>query len=157
MKKMTNGVRKMNLSRVLLGGALSGLVLNIGEYVLNHIVVAQLSPGAGTEPASAEFSVGQIASGVAIMFVFGLALIWIYAAIRPRFGPGPKTAVIAGLAVWSIAWLLTGASFINVGIFPADQMLVSIIWGLVEVPLAAIAGAWLYREDDAGCIENPNW
>ena len=146
---MASGASKISVSRVLLGGALSGLVLNIGEYVLNHVVVAHLSPSAGAEAASAEFSAGQVVSGVTIMFVFGLALIWIYAAIRPRFGPGPKTAVIAGLTVWATAWLLTGASFITVGIFPAGQMLVSIIWGLVEVPLAALAGAWLYQEDAA--------
>lgn len=144
---MTDGLHKLNLSRVLLGGALSGLVLNIGEYLLNHVVLVQLWPRPDAEAASAEFSIGQIASGVTIMFAFGLALIWIYAAIRPRFGPGPKTAVIAGLTIWITGWLLTGASFINVGIFPAGQMLVSIIWGLAEVPLAAIAGAWLYQEN----------
>lgn len=126
---------------------LSGLLLNIGEYVLNHIFLVQLWPSTHAEAESVEFSIGQIASGVTIMFAFGLALIWIYAAIRPRFGPGPRTAVIAGLTIWVTGWLLTGASFINVGIFPAGQMLVSIAWGLVEVPLAAVAGAWLYRED----------
>ena len=93
---------------------------------------------------------GQMASGVIVMFLFGIALIWIYAAIRPRFGPGPKTAVIAGLTVWAVAWLLTGASFITVGIFPTGQVVVSVIWGLFEVPIAAVVGAWPYRESEAG-------
>ncbi len=146
---MAGGVSGINITRVMLGGALAGLVLNIGEYVLNHVIVAQLSSDPGAEGGMAAFSVGQMVSGVTIMFVFGIALIWIYAAIRPRFGPGPMTAVIAGLTVWSIAWLLTGASFITVGVFPTGQMVVSIVWGLFEVPIAAIAGAWLYKEGDA--------
>lgn len=146
---MANRLSNINVMRVLLGGVLAGLVLNIGEYVLNHVVVAQLWSDSGAETGIAEFSAGQVASGVIIMFVFGIALIWIYAAIRPRFGPGPKTAVIAGLTVWCIAWALTGASFITVGIFPFGQMAVSIIWGFFEVPIAAIAGAWLYHEGDS--------
>ena len=123
---MASGVGNINVRRVLLGGVLAGLVLNIGEFVLNHVVIAQLSSSAGAETGVAEFSAGQVVSGVIIMFVFGIALIWIYAAIRPRFGPGSKTAAIAGVTVWSIAWLLTGASFITVGLFPMGQMVVSI-------------------------------
>ncbi|HSE60477.1 MAG TPA: hypothetical protein VLA99_17380 [Nitrospiraceae bacterium] len=29
-----------------------------------------------------------------------LSALWLYAAIRPRFGAGPKTALYAGLGVW---------------------------------------------------------
>ena len=153
MKTMASGVSNINITRVLLGGLLAGLVLNIGEYVLNHIVVAQLWSSDGAE--TGQFSAGQVASGWIIMFVFGIALVWVYAAIRPRFGPGPKTAVIAGLTIWCVAWLLTGASFITVGIFPLGQMVASIIWGLFEVPIAAVAGAWFYREDESGSSANP--
>lgn len=146
MRKMANSANKINVSRVLLGGVVSGLVLNIGEHLLNHVVLVRLFANADAEVAVAGFSAVQVVSGVSILFAFGFALVWIYASIRPRFGPGPKTAVIAGLTVWGIAWLLTGASFINVGIFPPSQMLVSIVWGLFEVPLAALAGSWFYRE-----------
>ena len=31
---------KINVGRVLLGGLLAGLVLNIGEYVLNEIILS---------------------------------------------------------------------------------------------------------------------
>jgi len=147
--KEESGVGNINGMRMLFGGLLAGLVLNIGEYLLNQIVLAEQWSGSRTESGMAEFGAGQMASGVIIMFLFGIALIWIYAAIRPRFGPGPKTAVIAGLTLWSVAWFLTGASFIVVGIFPTGQMVVSIIWGLFEVPIAAVAGARLYQESDA--------
>jgi hypothetical protein len=33
-------------------------------------------------------------------FVVGIAAIWLYAAIRPRYGPGAATALRAGFAVW---------------------------------------------------------
>ena len=31
-------------------------------------------------------------------------------------------------------------------IFPANVIMVGVIWGLVEIVLASIAGGWLYRE-----------
>ena len=48
----------------------------------------------------------------------GIAVIWIYAAIRPRFGAGMSTAVRAGLASWLSASLLPNFSFMWVaGLF----------------------------------------
>ena len=37
---------------------------------------------------------------VAMTFVLGILLVWLYAAIRSRYGPGPKAAVVAGLFGW---------------------------------------------------------
>ena len=84
---------------------------------------------------------------VGVVFVTGFVLIWLYAAIRPRFGPGPRTAVIAGLTLWLIAWALMGLSLSLSDLVTARVALISALWGLFEVPLAALAGAWLYRED----------
>jgi hypothetical protein len=41
-------------------------------------------------------------------FLIGIFAIWLYAAIRPRHGPGPKTAVCAGASAVDAlagAWL----------------------------------------------------
>ena len=65
---------------------------------------------------------------------------------RPRFGPGVKTAAIAGLVVWFFAYLYSGVAMVLMGIFPAKVTTIATIWGLPEIVLAAIAGAWLYTE-----------
>jgi hypothetical protein len=31
-------------------------------------------------------------------------------------------------------------------VFPARLLLIGMIWGLFEIPISALAGAWLYRE-----------
>src|ERR1022692_4260888 len=36
-------------------------------------------------------------------FAAGIIAVWLYAAMRPRFGPGPRTAIRAGAAVWLLA------------------------------------------------------
>lgn len=138
----------INVKRLLLGGLLAGLLLNIGEYVLFEFVLAEQWSAFMAESGMGEFGSGQLTSFVIITFLFGIASIWIYAAIRPRFGPGPKTAVIAGLTMWAVAWLLIGASFLTAGLYSTGLTVTTIVWGLFEVPIAAVAGAWLYREGE---------
>ncbi|MDQ6700121.1 MAG: hypothetical protein M3Z36_08035, partial [Acidobacteriota bacterium] len=57
---------------------------------------------------------------VVIGFGVGIAGVWLYAAIRPRFGPGLKTALIAAVAVCSIGNVLPNIGFLAMHIFPAN-------------------------------------
>jgi hypothetical protein len=80
-------------------------------------------------------------------FATGIAAVWLYAAIRPRYGAGAGTAARAGVAVWFFTWLLSMVAMQNMGIFPIAP--VPFVWTLVECILATVAGAWLYRESTA--------
>jgi hypothetical protein len=135
----------MNLTRIIIGGLLAGLLLNIGEYVLNEIILAKQWVAVRSQFGIDEISAGQAAAFVLITLLSGIVLIWIYAAIRPRFGPGPFTAVIAGLTLWAIAWLLIGASLYSAGMFPLGMTITTIVWGVFEAPIAAVVGAWPTR------------
>jgi hypothetical protein len=70
----------------------------------------------------------------------------VYAAIRPRFGAGIGTAVVAGIAVWllSFGWGILGDTLMQ--FIPTNIMGIALVWSFVEVLAGAIAGAWLYRE-----------
>lgn len=143
---------KINLGRVIMGGLLAGVVLNVGEYILNQPILGDEWEAAmralNLEPASGS----AVALYVIWSFVMGIAIVWIYAAIRPRFGPGPKTAVIAGLSVWFLVWLMGFGATMITGMFPTSLVLVTLLWALVEVTLAALAGGWLYREGAAAPV-----
>ncbi len=136
---------RINYGRVLGGGLLAGLVLNIGEALLNLMLGEQWSQAAEAVGV-AEPGAPEIARYVLLTFLIGIALVWLYAAMRPRFGPGPGTAIKAGLAVWFFAWLIPMGFFDTMGIFPSSLFYISTLWGLFEVPISATAGAWLYRE-----------
>ncbi len=74
-------------------------------------------------------------------------MVWLYAAIRPRYGAGPKTAVWAGLAVWVAGVLLPNAVFMGAaGLFPASLTVMTTAAGIVELVVATLAGAALYKE-----------
>ncbi len=137
---------KINYVRVILCGLLAGLVLNLGEAFLNFVVLAgqweEALRAINKEPPGGSMTVVFVILG----FVLGWAIVWVYAAIRPRMGPGPRTAICAGLAVWFLSYAWPSLSGMPMGIFPNWLFIISIAWGLIEVPLAALAGAWLYKE-----------
>ncbi len=78
---------------------------------------------------------------------FGILVVWLYAAIRPRLGAGAKTAVYAGLAAWAMGILLPNIAFMGVaGLFPPGLTTMTTALAIVEWVLAALAGASLYKE-----------
>ena len=66
--------------------------------------------------------------------------------IRSRLGPGVNTAIIAGIFAWFGVYFYSG--IINGVLFglPLGTICIVVVWGLVEYALAAVAGAWLYKE-----------
>ena len=87
-----------------------------------------------------------IAVFVILGFVLGLVLVWLYAAIRPRFGAGPKTAAIAGAMVWFLDYFCGSVVIGALGLFPMQLILIGLAWGLVELIVAALVGGRLYSE-----------
>ena len=136
----------MNTGRVVLGGLLAGLVLSIGEFVLNEVVLASEMTAWFAAHNFKEPAGSFIAIAVGLTFVLGIVIVLTYALIRPRLGPGVKTAIIAGLISWFAVYVYTG--IINGVLFGLTIKLmgISIVWGLVEYALAAILGAWAYTE-----------
>ena len=83
---------------------------------------------------------------VVMSFVLGVTTVWLYAAIRPRFGAAIGTAVCAGSTVWFLAYLFPSTGYAAMGILPVRLVAVGVAWGLGELLIASIAGAWLYTE-----------
>ena len=140
-------MNKINLGRVVIAGLVAGVVLNIGEAILNGLLLAQamdadfqrmhLTPPGGI----------FIVRAVGVTFLLGIVLMFLYAAIRPRFGAGAKTAVCAGLIAWFFVYLYAAYITEAQGIISAKVYLLALVWGAVEYPIGAIAGAWMYKEE----------
>lgn len=143
---------KINMGRVILGGLLAGLVMNISEYVLHARVLGEegekLRKDWETLGLVGSQEPKMVAWLIVATFALGITAVWLYAAIRPRFGAGPGTAVFAGLAVWAMSYLYA-AVYVYAGliIYPAKLTWLPAAWALVETPLATVAGAWLYKEE----------
>jgi hypothetical protein len=136
----------INMRGVIVGGLVAGLVINISEAILNMPVL-----GAQMEAELARLNLPPVGGGaiglfMLLGFVVGILTVWLYAAMRPRFGAGPKTAVLAGLVVWFLGYLYPTLGMLAMGMFSTQLGVIASIWGLVEVVVAAIAGARVYTE-----------
>jgi hypothetical protein len=138
-----------NWGRVILGGLLAGVVINIVEYITNGVVLKQAwGQAMQTLGKPAELTAGAIVMFNIWGFLLGIAAVWLYAAIRPRYGAGPNTAIRAGLAAWALAVFLPNLGNYPLGLFPARLLAVSTVVALVEIVVATVAGAWLYKEKE---------
>jgi len=140
-------MKGINLTRVVLGGLLAGLVINVGEFLFNAVLFAAEMDAALKQLGLPPMGGSTIALFVVLCFLLGIGTVWLYAAIRPRFGPGVSTALQAGAAVWVFAYLFPSIGYAAMGIYPTRLVTIGAAWGAVEVLIAAVAGAWLYREE----------
>ncbi len=135
----------VNRLGIIKGGLVAGIVLILMEAVLMTFLRPtwlDLVRQMGGQMPGAIASVGY----AVILLVLGIVTIWLYAAIRARYGPGPRTAARAGLAVWIIGWGVGFGSAVTLGIFPAGFVAIVLGWGLLECLAAALAGGVVYTE-----------
>ena len=138
---------KINLGRVILGGLVAGVIINVVEGVMNGVILQpQWSAAAKAIGRSATMSTKQIVAFNVWGFAAGIIAVWLYAAMRPRFGAGPRTAITAGAAVWLLAYAMANAMMAFLHLFPLGLLVTVTAVGLVEVLIAATAGAYFYRE-----------
>ena len=96
-----------------------------------------------------DLSGGQLAALNIWGLVMGIFAVWLYAAIRPRYGAGPKTAACAGSAVWFVHHIMGAGISLIFDIYPTRLINIMICVGLVEYIVAAMIGASLYKEEAA--------
>lgn len=137
---------KINFGRVLLGGLVAGLLMNVGEWLLNDKVLGSQMKEYFAQHNFPMPAGKAIAVAVVMVFVLGIVMILGYAAIRPRFGAGPKTAIIAGLFAWFGVYCYGNILGVAFGFFPMSLLPLVLGWGLVEYLVGALVGAWLYKE-----------
>jgi hypothetical protein len=106
---------KINVARVFIAGIVAGLVADVLGYLVDGKLLAPQWAEGMKALGHTEFSSNQWIWFNLLGLVGGIVVIWLYAAIRPRFGAGAKTAVLAGLAVWVVGALLPNLSLMWFG------------------------------------------
>ena len=76
----------------------------------------------------------------------GFFAVWLYAAIRPKFSPGIKTAVIAGVAAWVALAVIPHVTWLVIPVFAKSFVAKWMIFEGAPIVLGTIAGAWIYKE-----------
>lgn len=136
----------INVARVLIGGIVAGVVANAGNYLIEQVILVedgtQLAQRLNLNPEKVAASATTWIIGD---FIYGILLVFAYAAMRPRFGPGPRTAVISALTLFlPITIVLMG--FMSMGVFVQDAFMRSAGLHLVTALAASLSGAAVYKE-----------
>ena len=129
----------MNAKRIIPCGLLAGAVLVVGEIV-RQAILTNGTPAGGSMPLGV-----FILRGMSL----GIFCLLLYAAVRPRLGAGVKTAVTVGILVFLVGTLFPPFGLAMQAFAPSQVLLETIIWNAIQIPLATVAGAWLYRETAA--------
>jgi hypothetical protein len=140
----------INTSKVLIGGIAAGVVMNVIDFVVNKFFLGarMMAESEAFKPGMSEsmMSGKVMASYVVMDLVLGILLVWTYAAIRPRFGPGVKTAVYAAVLFWILAGIFL-SGYLHMGMMSTGLWVQFAFFGLVNFLISAWVGARLYTED----------
>ena len=143
----------INTKKVLVGGLAAGVVnvaLGFGVFAMMLAPRFNAELDAAMPGASAKMSAGTMNMVIAIVspFIIGWLLAWLYAAIRPRFGPGPKTATYAALVVWLCGFLFYADGY-QMGAMSGASYMIAAVSALVINIIVAQVAAFLYKEEGA--------
>jgi len=134
---------RMNWPAIVGGGLVAGVVW----IVLGSVVTASLGREFAALPGNrlGAPTAGFVTLNAVIDLLEGISILWLYAAIRPRYGAGPRTAIRAATAWWFVV-SLGDATWCSFGFFPARTVVPLMIGTLPALVLATLAGAKFYRE-----------
>jgi hypothetical protein len=130
----------------VLGGLVAGVVANALDFVINEFLMKEEGADMVQRLNLSEATLqSSVMAWIVVDFIWGLLLVFAYAAFRPRFGPGPKTAALSGFTLWFAVCIMFGG-LMSMGIFTLPGFIKYSGLTLISALSASLAGAALYRE-----------
>jgi hypothetical protein len=140
----------INTQKVVVGGIVAGVVMIVIDFISNKFILGarMMAESDAFKPGMADRMMQgpAVITNIVMSLILGIALVWTYAAIRPRFGPGLKTATYAALLFWILS-LISYAGYLHMGMMSPGLWWSFAFIGLVNFFLSAWTGAKLYSED----------
>ena len=136
----------INLRRLVAGGSAAALFVWMLEGAASLLYLDGMTAALKAHDLAVSMSPTKIFLTIVLSLLTGMTLVFLYAAMRPRFGRGPRTAVIAGVVMWVGAYLFSLTGYAMIGLYPAAMLVTWGFIGLAEMIIAALIGAWVYRE-----------
>jgi hypothetical protein len=137
----------IKVGRWLAGGIAAGLLIWVLEGAGSVLFMEEAQTALEAHNLSLDLTPGFMAMTVLVSLLTGLVLVFFYAAARPRFGPGPRTAVIVGVVTWLAGYFLSLVGYGMIGLYATGLLVKWGVVGLVELILGALLGGRIYRED----------
>src|SRR6266699_5485447 len=116
----------INTSKFLIVGIAAGVVMNIIDFISYKFILGarMMAESEAFKPgmSQAMMTSSAMISNIVMDFVLGVLLVWTYAAIRPRFGPGVRTAIYAAVLFW-ILGAIFNSGYLHMGMMSSGLWL----------------------------------
>ncbi len=140
----------INVKRWLIAGTVGGVLFWVIEGVAAMLFyMDQMEASLTAHNLSMEMNAQTTILSVVVSLLAAYVIVFFYAAARPRFGPGPKTAIIVGTVLWFGTYLLTLIGYHMLGLYPTSLLITWGIVGLGEMILVSLVGGAIYKEEPA--------
>lgn len=139
-------MRGINVKRLLLAGAVVGVLLWLLEAAASMIYLDDMRIALQAHSLGLQMKSSTWLASLAGFLLFGLTLVFMYVAMRPRFGPGPKTATIAAVTLWLGGYVTSLIGYDQIALYPRSLLYLWGVVGLLQLIIGSIVGAWIYRE-----------
>jgi hypothetical protein len=136
----------INVGRWLAGGIAAAVVIFALEGASSIFYLDQMMASLADHGLGMEMSGLAMGLTVLVSLISGFVLMFFYAAARPRFGPGPRTAILVAVVLWLGGYFLSLVGYHMVGIYPTSLLVMWGAVGLAEMIIAALVGGWIYKE-----------
>ncbi|HYQ96023.1 MAG TPA: hypothetical protein VER38_03345 [Candidatus Eisenbacteria bacterium] len=139
---------RINTGRLIQGGLLAGLVLNVISFLNSVILHQKLVEAQQAGHILSEPRFPFFAAWIFLLFLVGIALVWLYAAVRPRLGPGPRTALTIGILAGFLMGVPDNLANAAWGVSGRYLPFMWMLEHIIGCALGALVGAWWYREPE---------
>ena len=129
------------LKSIIVSGSAAGLLLVIGEGILNAILLKQEWFEMNQQLSLSEPSQTIVALVLVKLFVLGFILMWLYEVMSHKYGRSNKAAIITGIFVGILIWGWVLAGLLMAGYVNNAIAIPTFIWGMVELPLVSLIGS----------------
>jgi hypothetical protein len=142
-------MKKISIGRVALAALIASLAFLFSEIVVEGAVllIFGISEVELTREANITIPTGILYYTVTIVYLYLVCslIMWVYAAIRPRFKSHVRAALATSFVFWLFVFLFV-VNYSRVGLYPLKLGLLGVAFNLVELPAAVIVGSLVYRE-----------
>ena len=117
------GAMKPNLTRVLFGGIAAGVVINALELLFHRVLLDK-------QWTAAFAALGKKPTGwttyIPSNFLVGSFAVALYAWLLPGCTPTRNSAVLTGIGIWLVFWVIPTMALMPLDLFP-NRLLLAII------------------------------
>ena len=134
----------INVKSVITSGLVAGVIISLSAITMVPVVGNEMDTvlaNRGLPPLSNL----KMLYFCFVSFIYGIFLIFLYAALTPQFKSKTKTAIVASLIVWILSNVIGNVANVVYGFMPVKLTVIGTIWGLMELLLAALVASRLYE------------